>query len=274
MKMKILPRRGEYYLLDQSFSGLFEETIFQMPSDKGKGIVVVETIDGNILLGPTADDLDPETQLTDTRTTAQGLKDVLENARRSWEGIPAGKFITNFSGIRARSSTDDFVIGEAPGAEGFFNAAGIESPGLTSAPAIGEELARLVAQKLKAEPNEGFNPRREEIKSFKEANEEERRALIAKDPAYGRIVCRCETITEAEVRQAVRRPVGARNLDAVKRRVRAGAGRCQSGFCCPRVTEILCEELELTPLEVTKFGKGSRMLAGRIGEGGKKHAQG
>lgn len=272
LKIKILPRRGEYYLLDQSFQGLFAETIFQMPSEKGKGVVVVETIDGNLLLGPTAEDIDSETGLTDTKTTAQGLKSVLENAKKSCEANPAKQFITNFSGVRARSSTGDFVVGEAPDALCFFNAAGIESPGLTSAPAIGEALAGQVAKKLNAAPNERFQPRREGIKAFKEATTEERRALIAKDPAYGRIVCRCETITEAEVRQAIRRPVGARNLDAVKRRVRAGAGRCQAGFCCPRVAEILCEELGLSPLEITKFGKGSQLLAGKIGERCANHA--
>ncbi len=269
-KMQILPRRGEYYLTDQSNSGLFQATMFQMPSKMGKGIVVVETIDGNMLLGPTSDDLDPDTQAYDSRTTSGGLKVVLDSASRTWADIPRNKFITNFSGIRARSSTDDFVIGEAQDAPGFFNAAGIESPGLTSAPAIGAHLAKLVAQKLEAGFKKDFNPKRAAIKSFKESNPEERRALIAKDPAYGRIICRCETITEAEVRQAIRRDVGARNLDAIKRRVRAGAGRCQAGFCCPRVTEILCEELGKTPLEITKFGGGSQILAGPIGvEGGR-----
>jgi len=269
-KFDILPRRGEYYLLDQSFKGMFKETIFQMPSDKGKGIVVVETIDGNILIGPNAEDLDPESGLHDTKTTADGLKLVYGSALRSWENIPRSKFITNFSGVRARSSTDDFVLGEAADAPGFFNAAGIESPGLTSAPAIGVFVANLVAEKLNAAPNTGFDPYRAAIKSFKECSPDERRQLIADDPAYGRIVCRCETVTESEVRQAIRRPVGARSLDALKRRVRTGAGRCQAGFCCPRAAEILCEELDKKPTDITKFGGASKLLTGRIGgKGGK-----
>ena len=269
-KVNIMPRRGEYYLLDQSFKGLLRETIFQLPSKLGKGIVVVETIDGNVLIGPNAEDLDPEVGLHDTRTTADGLKLVYDSALRSWEDIPRGKFITNFSGVRARSSTDDFIIGEVADAPGFFNAAGIESPGLTSAPAIGDHLAGLVAEKLQAVPNNDFDPHRAAIKAFSECSDEERRELIAKDPAYGRIVCRCETVTEAEVRQAIKRPVGARNLDALKRRVRTGAGRCQAGFCCPRALEILCEELGKTPTEITKFGGASHLLAGRIGgKGGK-----
>jgi len=264
-KITILPRRGEYYLLDKSFKGLLKETIFQMPSAKGKGIVVVETIDGNILIGPNAEELDPETGLHDTRTTSDGLHEVYNSSLRSWNTNPRSKIITNFSGVRARPSTDDFIIGEAADAPGFFNAAGVESPGLTAAPAIGTHLAKLVADKLGAAENKDFDPKRIEAKPFSECTPEERCQLIAKDPAYARIVCRCETVTEAEVRQAIRNPVGARNIDALKRRVRAGAGRCQSGFCCPRSLEILCEELGKSPEEITKFGKASQLLTGRIG---------
>jgi glycerol-3-phosphate dehydrogenase len=267
-KIDILPRRGEYYLMDQSFKGVLSRTIFQMPSDKGKGIVVVETVDGNMLLGPNAEELDPETGLHDTRTTADGLKEVYDSSLLSWDDIPRSRFITNFSGVRARSKTDDFIIGEVVDAPGFFNAAGIESPGLTSAPAIGDFLAKQVASKLHAAPKSDFDPKRAAIKAFKECSPDERCELIEGDPAYGRIVCRCETVTESEVRQAIRRPVGARNLDALKRRVRTGAGRCQSGFCCPRALEILCEELGKKPTEITKFGGASQLLKGRIG--GKK----
>jgi len=264
----IRPRRGEYFLLDKSFSGMFRETIFQLPSEKGKGVVVVETVDGNILLGPTAEDMDPETQLEDNRTTQQGLEQVRKAVLRTWEHIPDRKFITNFAGVRASSSTGDFVLGEVADAPFFFNAAGIESPGLTSAPAIGAELAHAVAQRLNAQVNENFNPVRKDIKLLREATMEEQKALIEEDSAYGQIICRCEMVTEAEIRQAIRRPVGARSLDGVKRRVRAGAGRCQAGFCAPRVLEILSEELGREPCEITKFGGKSNILIGRIGKEG------
>ena len=271
-KFEIKPRRGEYFLLDKSFQGKFCETIFQLPGDKGKGVVVVETVDGNILLGPTAQDMDFETQMEDNRTTQWGLEQIKETVLRTWEHVPERKFITNFAGVRACSSTGDFVLGEVADAPMFFNAAGIESPGLTSAPAIGADIATAVAQRLHARVNEAFNPIRKDIKLLREATPEEQKALIAQDAAYGQVICRCEMVTEAEIRQAIRRPVGARNLDAVKRRVRAGAGRCQGGFCAPRVLEILSEELEREPCEISKFGGKSTLLVGRIGKEGDRRA--
>ena len=260
--LDILPRRGQYYMVDKAYEHVFNATIFQLPTDKGKGILVSRTVDGTVLLGPTAEDIDDK---EDTRTTAEGLADVLEHARKSWEDIPMRSFIGNFAGVRPRPSTGDFLLGEPKDAPGFFNAAGIESPGLTSAPAIGQYLGDMISDKLGAKMKENFNPKRHAIPKFRELSNEERAKLIAEDPAYGRIICRCETVTEGEIRNAIRRPLGARNLDAVKRRTRAGMGRCQSGFCSPRVVEILCEELGLDPTEVTKFGGDSQLLVGRIG---------
>lgn len=265
-KLDILPRRGEYYMVDKSYAGTFHSAMFQLPSDKGKGILVARTVDGSILIGPTAEDIDDP---TDTRTTAEGLQKVLDFAHKTWEDMPGRAFITTFAGVRPRPSTGDFKVGEPADAPCFFNAAGIESPGLTSAPAIGKDLARQIADRLEAAPRADFTPYRRAIPKFRELSNEARAILIAQDPAFGRIVCRCETVTEGEIRAAIRRPLGARTLDGVKRRTRAGMGRCQSGFCSPRVVSILCEELGLDPTDVTKFGGHSQLLVGRIGEEGK-----
>jgi glycerol-3-phosphate dehydrogenase len=259
-KFEILPRRGEYYMVDKTFRDTFNATIFQLPTDKGKGILVSRTVDGTVLLGPTANDIDGK---EDTRTTAEGLSEVLEHAAMTWNNIPSRNFIGTFAGIRPRPSNGDFWVGEPDDAPNFFNAAGIESPGLTSAPAIAEDIALWISERLNAKMKENFNPKRHEIPKFRELSNEERAELIAKDPAYGRIVCRCETVTEGEIREAIRR--GARNLDAVKRRTRAGMGRCQAGFCTPRVVAILCDELGLDPTDITKFGGDSKLLTGRIG---------
>jgi len=261
-KLDILPRRGEYYMADKAFAKVFHSAMFQLPSDKGKGILVARTVDGSVLLGPTAEDVDDP---TDTRTTTEGLAKVLREACRTWENIPTRNFITTFSGVRPRPSTGDFKLGEAPDAPFFFNAAGVESPGLTSAPAIALDMAQWITDRLGAKMKAEFIATRKAIPKFRELGNEARAALIAADPAYGRIVCRCETVTEGEIRAAIRRPVGARTLDGVKRRTRAGMGRCQSGFCSPRVVAILCEELGLDPTEVTKFGGQSQLLTGRIG---------
>ena len=261
-KFNILPRKGEYYMVDKTYRDTFNATIFQLPTDKGKGILVSRTVDGTVLLGPTADDLEDK---EDTSTTAFGLAEVLEGARKSWEQIPMRSFIGNFAGVRPRPSDGDFHIGEVDDAPMFFNAAGIESPGLTSAPAIAEHLSGEISGRLGAQKKEHFNPKRKAIPKFRDLSNEERAALIAENPDFGKIVCRCETVTEGEIRSAIRRPLGARNVDAVKRRTRAGMGRCQSGFCTPRVVEILCEELGLDPTEVTKYGGDSKLLVGRIG---------
>jgi glycerol-3-phosphate dehydrogenase len=172
--------------------------------------------------------------------------------------------IANFAGLRAHLSSHDFVIGEAPDAPGFFNAAGIESPGLTAAPSIAEELCRRLVAALQPSARSDFQPKRPPVQRFREMTDAERAAAIARDPAFGRIVCRCEMVTEAEVRDAIRRPVGARTVDGVKRRTRAGMGRCQGGFCMPRVLALLSEELGISPLAVTKDSSASTILTSRL----------
>ena len=261
-KLTIVPRRGEYCLLDKTEGDLVSRTIFQLPSAMGKGVLVTPTVHGNLLVGPTAADQEDK---DDTATTAEGLAQVTSAAGRSVSRLPMNKVITAFSGLRAHIAVgaDDFVIGES--AENFFDAAGIESPGLTSAPAIGAYLAELVAEKLSAEKKNDFIATRRGITPLKELSFEERRAIIEKDSAYGQIICRCEQISEGEIIEAIRR--GARSLDGVKRRVRAGMGRCQGGFCAPRVMEILARELQLQSADLTKSGGESHLITGQTKEG-------
>ena len=262
-KLTIQPRRGEYYLLDKKYASSFHAAIFQVPTAMGKGILVARTVDGTTLLGPTAENIEDK---TDTRTTAFGLAKALEGARKTWPNLPARAFITSFSGLRSHCDRDDFVIGEVPGAPFFFDAAGIESPGLSSSPAIGLELAEMISQALKAAPKTDFDPIRKGIPKFRELSNEKRAELIAADPNFAKIVCRCETVTEAEIREAIRRPVGAVTVDGVKIRTRAGMGRCQAGFCTPRVLEILSEELNVPMEAIRKSGPDSRYVYGRIFE--------
>lgn len=260
-QLRITPRRGEYWLIDKAYDSAFTATLFQLPSAMGKGILVTPTVDGTVLLGPTAEDIDDK---EDLGTTLPGLDQVLKVASLTWPSLPRRSMIANFAGLRAHLSSHDFVIGEAPDAPGFFNAAGIESPGLTAAPSIAEELSRQIVAALQPSARSDFQPKRPPVQRFREMTDAERAAAIARDPAFGRIVCRCEMVTEAEVRDAIRRPVGARTVDGVKRRTRAGMGRCQGGFCMPRVLALLSEELGISPLAVTKDGGASTILTARL----------
>jgi len=259
--LRITPRRGEYWMVDKAYEGAFTATLFQLPSAMGKGILVTPTVDGTILIGPTADDIDDKDDLS---TTLPGLEQVLKVASQTWPGLPRRSMITSFAGLRAHLPSHDFVVGEAPGAPGFYNAAGIESPGLTAAPAIAEALCRQIVAVLKPAARADFQSKRPPVRRFRKMTDDERAAAIALDPAFGKMVCRCEMVTEAEVRDAIRRPVGARSVDGVKRRTRAGMGRCQGGFCMPRVLAILSEELGLSPLAVTKDGGASTILTARL----------
>ena len=268
-KVHIRPRRGEYYILDKKYMNVFHAAMFQLPTKMGKGTLIAPTVDGTVLIGPTAEDIDDK---EDKRTTAAGLEKALRQASLTWEHIPARGFITTFSGLRATGDTGDFILGEPDDAPLFFNCCAIESPGLTSSPAIAQWTAEQVSDRLKLEPNPDFNPIRKAIPKFREMTAAEREAAIAADPDFGKVVCRCETVTEAEIREAIRRPVGALDIDGVKRRTRVGMGRCQAGFCMPRTVEILAEELGISPLEVTKFGGDSKILRGYLFKEGKDNA--
>lgn len=258
-KIHITPRRGEYCLLDRSAGNLVDKTIFQLPGRYGKGILVTPTVHGNLLIGPTADDHDDKEA---TNTTAAGLDHVCAAARRSVPSVPLRQVITSFSGNRAHEDNHEFIIEELSDAPFFVDCAGIESPGLTACPAIGERVAKIVSGLFHAAKNPAFNGTRKGILNPKELSEEAYAALIKEQPAYGNIICRCEMITEGEIIDAIRRPLGAKSLDGVKRRTRAGMGRCQAGFCSPRTMEILSRELGISPLEITKNGGASNMVVG------------
>lgn len=264
-KIHITPRRGEYCLLDSEAGNLVKHTIFPLPTWLGKGILVTPTVHGNLLLGPTAEDIQ-EREGTDT--TREGLDTVLERAGETVKDLPLGKVITSFAGLRACEERHEFILGEAADAPGFFDAAGIESPGLSSAPAIGEYLADLLRAKGGWRKKENFVSVRKGIRHFLELDPEEQQRLLLENPAYGTIICRCEKVTEGEILEAIRRPLGARTLDGVKRRTRAGMGRCQAGFCSPRVMEILAAELHKDLTEITKCGGASQMAAGWTREAG------
>lgn len=258
-KLKILPRKGEYCLFDQEAGVLVKHTVFQLPTKLGKGILVTPTVDGNLLVGPNAQEVDDK---SDVETTREGIDEILQKAKLTMKQLPLGSVITSFSGLRARLETEDFIIGEQQDMPGFINVAGIQSPGLSSAPAIGLEVLEIVQKLISCQPRENFNPHRTGIPKFREMSNEERQKLIRKDPAFGRIICRCENVTEGEIVRAIHSPLGAKTLDGVKRRTRAGMGRCQSGFCSPRIVDILARELDREKIEITKSGGTSEILIG------------
>ena len=252
LKIHIMPRRGDYCLLDKTAGDLVRHTIFQLPTEKGKGVLVTPTIHGNLLLGPTAIDIEDKEA---TATTAKGLHEVLEKCTKSVKNIPFKQVITSFAGLRAHEEHGEFIIGEVEDAKGFIDVAGIESPGLTSAPAIGIYVRDILAEKMELKEKEIFVEERKGIVRFLDLPKEEQNRLLQKNQAYGQIVCRCEQITEGEILDAIHRPLGATTLDGVKRRTRAGMGRCQAGFCTPKVMEILARELHLELKDIRKNGR-------------------
>lgn len=252
LKIHIMPRRGDYCLLDKTAGDLVRHTVFQLPNEKGKGVLVTPTIHGNLLLGPTAIDIDDKEA---TATTAKGLQEVLEKCTKSVKNIPFKQVITSFAGLRAHEEHGEFIIGEVEDAKGFIDVAGIESPGLTSAPAIGIYVRDILAEKMELKEKENFVEERKGIVRFLDLPKEEQNRLLQKNQAYGQIVCRCEQITEGEILDAIHRPLGATTLDGVKRRTRAGMGRCQAGFCTPKVMEILARELHLELKDIRKNGR-------------------
>lgn len=259
-KLRITPRRGEYYLLDKSAGTYVGRTMFQLPGKLGKGVLVTPTVHGNLLVGPNAVDVE---EREGVNTTQNGLDEVLKKSGLHIKDLPMNQVITSFAGLRAHEEGSEFIIGEAEDADGFFDCAGIESPGLTSAPAIGAMLAELLKKKLQLEENTDFIAERKGILDPQKLSEEERTEWIRKHPAYGNIICRCEMISEGEIIDAIHRPLGARSLDGVKRRTRAGMGRCQSGFCMPKTMEILARELGIQMTEVTKCGGDSFVVTGK-----------
>ena len=262
-KIHITPRKGQYCLMDKAAGSLVSHTLFQLPTKSGKGVLVTPTVHGNLMTGPTSDEsLDAE----DTATTAEGLGTVISRASLSVKELPR-MTITSFAGLRAHEDGGDFIIGEAEDSPGFIDAAGIESPGLTAAPAIGVFVAGLVRDILEPAEKENFISVRKGIPSMALATEEERQALIKEDPAYSHVICRCELVTEGEIRNAISRTLGATTIDGIKRRTRAGMGRCQAGFCLARTIPILAEMLGKPEEEITKCGTGSEYINGNIKDG-------
>ena len=256
------PRRGEYVLLDKECGNLVSHTIFRTPSKMGKGILVSPTVDGNLLTGPTSVDMEDK---EDKSTTAEGLGRVMKEAIENVDGVMFNKTITSFCGLRAVGSTGDFII-NMPNSR-FVNVAGIESPGLSSAPAIGEYVVELLTNAgVKFESNPNYNPLRPAAHAFREASLEEKNEIIKKDPSYGRIICRCETVSEGEILAAIRTNPKPRDLDGVKRRTRAQMGRCQGGFCSPYIVELLAKEMNVPYESVTKFGGDSYINIGKTKE--------
>lgn len=267
-KIKIEPRKGEYLLYDKNVGGMIHHTLFQLPTALGKGILVTPTVHGNLLTGPTAEDIEEK---EDISTTAEGMEIIKAKAALSVRQLPLHEVITSFAGLRARlvrsaslrnqeglyQKEHDFMIGEIPDAEGVFDVAGMESPGLSCAPAVGEYVAQMVENKICLTKKEHFVVSRKGIPNMATASDEERARLIRENPAYGNVICRCEMVTEGEILDAIHRPLGATTTDGIKRRTRAGMGRCQSGFCNPKVVEILARELGVDESEVQKAQGGS-----------------
>lgn len=267
---QIHPRRGEYVLFDKTVQkDLVHCAVFPTPSKMGKGILVCATTHGNVFVGPNAHDLD-DSEKDDTAVTIPGMNEILDKARKLVPTIPVGATITEFAGVRAVSSTGDFILGPSQMTKGLIQAAGIQSPGLTSAPAIAKYLVEGIVAETGASVKADYKKGRPAQPCFRTLSDADKQALIAKDAKYGRVICRCETITEGEIVDAIHRPVGARTVDGVKRRTRAGMGRCQGGFCGPRVTQILARELHIPVTEVRKEMRKSYMFYNKETQSGGK----
>ncbi len=269
-KMKITPRKGEYLLYDKNLGNMVSHTLFQLPTALGKGVLVTPTVHGNLLTGPTAMDIDDKGEV---ETSREGMRQVMEKAALSVCSIPGNAVITSFAGLRAHITKapvkeggemgwreDDFIIGEVWDAPGFIDVAGIESPGLSCAPATGRYVADMVKKLLNPLVKTNFKAKRKGIVNMALASREDQHELIKKNPAYGNVICRCEMITEGEILDAIHRPLGAVSTDGIKRRTRAGMGRCQSGFCNPKVVEILARELDMDESRIKKAGEDSWYL--------------
>lgn len=249
--------RGEYYLLDKSSGSLVNHVIFQCPTAAGKGVLVSPTVHGNLIVGPSAE---PVTSPYHRETTPSGLDSVAAASRKSVPSINLRESIRNFAGVRANTSESDFIIRPSKSCKRMLHLAGIKSPGLSAAPAVAEYAVSLLADMgLELVKKETWDGTRKQIR-FKELSQEEKAALIKKDPRYGRVICRCETITEGEIAAAIHSPIPPCSIDGIKRRAGAGMGRCQGGFCGPRVLDILSRELDKNPLHILKDGEGTIVL--------------
>ena len=253
----VTPRKGEYYVLDQDVQPI-QHIIFPVPSkEKGKGVLAVPTVFGNTLIGPNSDfQEDPD----DNGTSVDGLAYVRANISKTLNNVPLNRSIRTFAGVRPTTTCPDFIVQEVEGAPHFIDAVSIESPGLASSPAIADKVISILAESLKLEENPDADMSRRAPVVLANMTVGERNALIAKEPAYGKIICRCEQISEGEILDCIRRPCGARSIKGIKKRVRPGMGRCQGGFCEPKIVHLLARELGISPLEVVYDGENSNIL--------------
>ena len=264
-KIEIAPVKGEYLLFNNALAGTFRHTMFQAPSDKGKGVLVSPVVFGNIFIGPNAS---PAESKADLATTEEGQCEVLNRARRTWSEVPTDQVIATYAGLRAHdaSGAGDFIVGEAPDVPGFFNAACIDSPGLTSAPAIAVDLARMVAERLDADENPDFDPVRVPAPLLAMMNEESRAGLIADNPLYGVPVCKCCHVSEGELVDALHRALPVMSLDALKWRTGATMGPCHGGRCTSRIMQIMQRELNVGADDIRKRQQGSNFVVGEGAE--------
>lgn len=255
--IKIHYQKGEYILFDKTYGSLVNSVVFQPPTKLGKGVLVTPTADGNLLTGPTSRSID---SAMNTETTADGMNEILRTAEKSVPDLPLNGVLTSFTGVRASSDTGDFIVAFSDNANNLFNIAGIDSPGLTASPAIAEDVAQILSDRLNATPNPDFNPKRTVSRPIAHLNADERMEAVHANPLCGHIVCRCETVSEAEIIEAIKGKIPAHTIDSIKRRVRSGMGRCQGGFCGPNVAKILSRELNIPLNEILKDHKGSEIL--------------
>lgn len=259
----ITPRKGEYILFDKTAaSSLVYGVVFPCPNEKSKGILVCTTTHGNTFIGPNANE---QTSKEDTSVTPAGMDEIIAGARKLVPDLPMGACITEFAGLRAVSDTGDFILG-ASRVPGFYNAAGIQSPGIAAAPAIAEVVVESLGKEMLLRKKANWNGRLPKKVAFNRMTAAEKQAAIQKNPLYGRVICRCETVTEGEIVDAIREPAGACTVDGVKRRTRAGMGRCQGGFCGPRVVQIIARELGIPVEQVLKERQGSELYFKKFSE--------
>lgn len=275
-QLNIIPRKGEHIILDKRLSAYVNATICQTPlslpgGGHTKGMGLMPSMEGTLILGCPAYKADGP----DDTATGSGLEEILNYFRSFWDCFPISRYfpvfpeqhiISSFCGVRAHSITDDFIVGESEDAPCLFNAAGIESPGLTAGPAIAKYLVMSAAERYGFAKRADFQPYYRKEKPFRDMTDDEKQSAYQRDPDYGRLICRCEQVTLAEIKAAIHAPVGARDINAIKMRVRAGMGRCQGGFCSPEILRILAEELDIDPLQVTLRGPHSEILLGKIGQ--------
>ncbi len=268
----IMPRKGEYHLYDKKFGKLVNHILFPMPTETSKGILVTPTVHDNLLVGPNSYWIKDKEELS---TTREGLEEIVKGAQKLIPVLPQEGVITSFSGLRATTEGGDFIIDFSREVKGLINVAGIQSPGLSSVPAITEMVIELVKEYVAEENIEiemkkkaNFKETLPEYPRFQEYEDKGElwKKVVVNNKEYGEIICRCEHVTRGEIIAAIHRPVPARTLDAIKRRTRAGMGRCQGGFCGPRLVKILSRELGISPLKVTKRGNKSNIFKARIKE--------